>query len=499
MTLVLGPTLLCALWLNAMTRDALGQHHAWNMQIQGQTLAASIVSLSESGLAAATSRTLDVLNLDDRFAFVAVTDPLHQVIHRRTADAQAWASHQQWLRERIAQSEQSEADVALPVVLGRQGELIVHRIPMWNPPLFSHPGESAAATGRKLEGYLILALRDRRLPAMLGRIGAMQLTAAAVVCLLALPLVVFVVRRWTRPLEALLEATERIGDGETPPDVPAVTNDELGALAEGFNRMARKLHATRRQLETANHELEAKVARRTMELKQLNRKLETEVAQKSDVLHENQRLEQELRRTLAEVQVKNEQLEQAVDQLQAMAATDPLTGLANRRAFGRFIHRAFADARRQDQDIACVMIDLDGFKQLNDTLGHQKGDEVLIGVARALEAACRASDVPGRFGGDEFVLLLPGACEQSAAVVAQRVRSAFGEQIEQMLQEGAADISVTMSMGMATLGETRTSHPEQLIAIADEALYHAKSSGKNRLSIYRRNASHVVLPLAAAA
>ena len=125
------------------------------------------------------------------------------------------------------------------------------------------------------------------------------------------------------------------------------------------------------------------------------------------IKQDNLRLQEQLSQTLEEVRFKNQQLEEAVRMLEAMAGTDPLTGLANRRSFNQAMDRAFASASRYNHDLACIMLDLDNFKQYNDTFGHQRGDDVLRTVARVLEANCRRSDVAGRFGGDEFIVLLP--------------------------------------------------------------------------------------------
>ena len=104
---------------------------------------------------------------------------------------------------------------------------------------------------------------------------------------------------------------------------------------------------------------------------------------------ENQRLHERLQCTLEEIRIKNNQLEEAVQQLEAVAATDPLTGLQNRRSFDQSLSRAIAVAERRGHDIACVMIDVDHFKLINDSLGHQAGDRLLNKIARVLESHCR--------------------------------------------------------------------------------------------------------------
>lgn len=216
------------------------------------------------------------------------------------------------------------------------------------------------------------------------------------------------------------------------------------------------------------------------------------VVEKNLALHrikqENLRLQAELGATLEQVRVKNSQLQEMVHKLEITAATDPLTGLANRRAFQAAFDRCFADAQRQGKDLACVMIDLDGFKQLNDTLGHRRGDEVLQGAAKVLGANCRRSDIAGRFGGDEFILLLPGTNEQTAAAVAERVSAEFTAMSDAALTADGFTGGVTMSMGLATIKGSRAAHPEQLIEHADHALYCAKQAGKTRLSIFRPGA-----------
>ncbi|MEM0913523.1 MAG: diguanylate cyclase [Planctomycetota bacterium] len=203
---------------------------------------------------------------------------------------------------------------------------------------------------------------------------------------------------------------------------------------------------------------------------------------------ENEALRERLELTLAEVRVKNEQLESAVQKLETMAATDPLTGLANRRSLGMSLERRFADSQRRDRDLALVMIDLDGFKQLNDTLGHQDGDRVLQLAAEALQTACRKSDVAGRFGGDEFVLVLPDAGVEEAQDAAERVAAAFAELIDGHLARREACCGVTMSQGVATRLHSGAATPEELIAHADHALYRAKAAGKQRTMVYSPSA-----------
>jgi two-component system, cell cycle response regulator len=194
---------------------------------------------------------------------------------------------------------------------------------------------------------------------------------------------------------------------------------------------------------------------------------------------ENESLRGELEAAIKEVQSKNAQLESSLKLLEEMAATDPLTGLYNRRHFSKVIEQLFAEANRYGKDLSCVMIDLDGYKQLNDKFGHQVGDQLLQVASRAISANMRQMDIAARYGGDEFVLLLPHASADEAAAVADRIRKDFAASSAQVLQR---DTGVTMSIGVGSMHDTRPAHADQLVACADGALYMAKEQGRNRIT-----------------
>ncbi|HET6251081.1 MAG TPA: diguanylate cyclase [Tepidisphaeraceae bacterium] len=198
------------------------------------------------------------------------------------------------------------------------------------------------------------------------------------------------------------------------------------------------------------------------------------------VRQENARLHSELELALSAVQEKNAQLEKSLRRIEEVAATDPLTGLYNRRHFGRVIEQLFNEAQRYDNELSCVMIDLDGYKQLNDTLGHQVGDQLLVVAGKVISANMRKMDVAARYGGDEFVLLLPRADVDEAARVAQRIGAEFRQASAILLRRNEG---VSMSIGV---GSTKCDMPagtEQLIAAADTALYRAKAGGRNRVEL----------------
>lgn len=163
------------------------------------------------------------------------------------------------------------------------------------------------------------------------------------------------------------------------------------------------------------------------------------------------------------------------DLVERQALVDGLTGLANRRAASDALHAEAARAERLETPLSVVLADLDGFKDVNDEHGHAVGDEVLRVFAEVLRETLRESDLAGRWGGEEFLLLLPGADEEGAAQLAERVRA----ELAARSIPSAPGLRVTASFGVAEYaGETKT---EQVVAAADSALYRAKGAGKDRV------------------
>jgi diguanylate cyclase (GGDEF)-like protein len=172
------------------------------------------------------------------------------------------------------------------------------------------------------------------------------------------------------------------------------------------------------------------------------------------------------------------------EMLKYIGLTDALTGVYNRRYMDRRLLEEIGRARRQSYRISCIYIDADHFKQVNDTYGHQAGDDVLREVAARIKAELRMSDVMGRYGGEEFVALLIDADVDSASMVAQRIRASVAGQ-PFMLAEGQA-LPVTVSVGVATLDDFEREHAIEevasaLVGRADQALYQAKENGRNQV------------------
>jgi diguanylate cyclase (GGDEF)-like protein len=162
--------------------------------------------------------------------------------------------------------------------------------------------------------------------------------------------------------------------------------------------------------------------------------------------------------------------------LHRQALTDELTGLANHRRLQELLTQGVERFHRAQTPLALLLLDLDDFKAVNDTRGHQTGDLVLRAVADALRDCCRADDEPARYGGEELAVLIPGAGFTQVVGLAERIRAAV-EALEVVDTEGER-VEVTTSVGVATLGAEITDGPG-LIAAADQALYQAKRDGKN--------------------
>ena len=172
-----------------------------------------------------------------------------------------------------------------------------------------------------------------------------------------------------------------------------------------------------------------------------------------------------------------------LQQLRQMADTDGLTGIANRRTFDEALERELARAARSGEEVSLVLLDIDHFKRLNDTHGHQVGDDVLRRVARAIADATRRYDLAARYGGEEFAVILPRTPHADAAAVAERLRR-HGV-------EAPGDPGCTVSAGVATYPRD-AADPAALIVRADEALYASKHNGRDRLTVAGGDAPDLV-------
>lgn len=188
----------------------------------------------------------------------------------------------------------------------------------------------------------------------------------------------------------------------------------------------------------------------------------------------------EIARLSADFNAMAQAIEDLHVQTSALASTDPLTGLYNRRYFLEALHRAIERSRRDGAPAAVVMLDLDGFKAVNDRYGHTLGDAALMHIARALESTARAGDVTARFGGDEFVALLLNCDTDSLQSVMERIRSTI-ERLTPPRTGDGSPLHITVSAGGAQLRDGDTI--DSLMQRADLALFEAKNNGRNQVRL----------------
>ena len=170
-----------------------------------------------------------------------------------------------------------------------------------------------------------------------------------------------------------------------------------------------------------------------------------------------------------------------------LSLQDPLTGLANRSFMNIELRKTFAMARRTKRPLSLIMLDLDHFKKYNDTYGHPAGDKLLVDIAVIIASIMRETDLVVRYGGEEFLIILPETDSSSAVQIAERIRTTIMQ--TGLLYAGNDQPShITVSQGVATYDQTmKIDDEDRIIVMADEALYHAKDSGRNRVEVYGRN------------
>jgi diguanylate cyclase (GGDEF)-like protein len=168
--------------------------------------------------------------------------------------------------------------------------------------------------------------------------------------------------------------------------------------------------------------------------------------------------------------------------VEILAKTDPLTGALNRRSLFEVAERQFQRAQRYATPFAVLMMDIDHFKQINDCYGHQVGDVALRTVVQIIQDDIRTLDTLGRYGGEEFAVILPELTLQQGIIAAERIRSIIADRPIPVRQD---NLHLTMSLGVAAYYPEQTSI-DQVFDEADKALYQAKTKGRNRVCHYRK-------------
>ncbi len=179
----------------------------------------------------------------------------------------------------------------------------------------------------------------------------------------------------------------------------------------------------------------------------------------------------------------NKELLSVHEDLQKQVIHDELTGLYNRHYMVEVLENEFSRSLRYHSDLSCLLLDLDCFKDVNDTFGHAFGDLVLHEFSTCLEQCRRKTDIPIRYGGEEFMLLLPNTGIAGARSVAEKIRT---ECEKKLYKDGNNSTTVTVSIGISSVNHHHLSESKELMALADKALYRSKAEGRNRVTVYSK-------------
>ncbi|NMB73501.1 MAG: diguanylate cyclase [Myxococcales bacterium] len=178
-----------------------------------------------------------------------------------------------------------------------------------------------------------------------------------------------------------------------------------------------------------------------------------------------------------ELRRKNQELSEMLERVEVMAVTDSLTELFNRRRLMAIVEKEFSRMRRYHSPLSCLMVDIDYFKGINDRFGHQAGDQVLRQVARVIRDSVREVDTTARWGGEEFVVLLPETTRDQARLPARRIL----ERVHASAIDAIGGETVTVSIGVADCADPVVDSGDKLIVASDMAMYEAKRKGRNRI------------------
>lgn len=309
-----------------------------------------------------------------------------------------------------------------------------------------------------------------------------------------------------RILYKITETLYRILEGEkpVPVELPLDTNNEIKQMVSYMNKMIVEYnHVADFMYSLSKGELNYIPSKGKMKILQFSKAMQSNLRhltwktqqiatgdfnQKVDFMGDFSdafnKMTNQLTDTFEKLGARNQKLHQANEMLYQISRTDELTGIANRRYFDELFETEWRRAARLSKPVSVILIDIDFFKNYNDTYGHQMGDECLKQVANALKIAIkRPCDVLARYGGEEFMVLLSDTDGNGAVKVAKSIQSNVAA-LSIAHKNSQVGSTVTVSIGISSMvPESNGSSPELLIAKADSALYQAKHEGRNRIKL----------------
>ncbi len=432
---------ITAYYFTRQWRDAEQQ-----LKTQAASLIGVMTELTEYGIYTADKAYLDQIlesvGTDPEVGYVSVLDMKGQVLAERRFAPPLATGALPALGPLAAPSEERQITTRELTLAGQRYIEFVAPVPSASAAgsgaigdTLANPNRARAAAAAPI-GILRIGMG---LELQRRQFGEQVVGAIGVVVLLVLLAIVsslVLTRRLVAPMRRLMRAARSVGAGRLDVYVPAGSADELGMLTHTFNHMTQRLSESKSEVATYQRTLEEKVTQRTREL------------------------------------------EIATAQAYKLAQHDILTGLPNRSLLNQRLKQILAQAQRDGTHVACVFLDFDHFKRINDTLGHDAGDQLLQAIGQRLTGAVRESDTVARLGGDEFVVILPqldpkqGSFEVMAVLT--RVREAFHAPFRLADQTP----TLTCSLGVALYPED-AKDGVGLIKQADTAMYAAKDAGRN--------------------
>ena len=415
------------------------QEEQARLRTQGMTIVSMLTELMEPAVNTADTialrQILDTVDADRDIAYVVVLDAQRKLLVSRVFGSRV-PTPVPPVHPMTAKVESAVHDVGGHRYLDLLAPVFATRGA--DQSLVTKTGGMTAATPI---GYLQLGMSFERSQNELrsNLIGALSVVAALM--LAAIVITLLLTRRLIAPIRQLMHAARAVGAGKLDVFVPVSSSDELGLLTHTFNHMTHRLSESQAEVATHQRTLEEKVTQRTKEL------------------------------------------EDATAQAYKLAQHDILTGLPNRTLLNERLKQIVAQAARDAHQVACLFLDFDHFKRINDTLGHDAGDQLLHAVALRLSGAVRESDTVARLGGDEFVVILPGLDPDKATFEILRVITRIRESFLASFRLGDQTPTLTCSIGVSVYPVDAVD-PGAVIKQADTAMYAAKNAGRNAYRFY---------------